>query len=186
MMRWALALATALPCLVTPACHSTPRSTRLRVEDFEFVATEMAARLHASSLLDGRGPDSPPIIAALTKVENLSSDILSDGEKWYLMDRVFDSDSIDALRRSRNIRFVIPAEKLRLLNKALAPDEQTAARRAPTHTITARLRSLERSAGRDRTDLYDCQFTMTDLAGGEIVWTDSVALKRVARGRAYN
>ncbi len=168
------------------ACASPPRTTRLQVVDFEDIAIEMASKLKASAFLQDRSPDAPTMVIAVNKVENLSSDILSDGEKWYLMDRVIDSRAITALRESHNIRLVIPAEKLRLLNRTLDSDEQAGALRSPTHTMTARLLSLSRSAGLDRTELYDCQFILTDLAGGEIVWTENVAIKRVARGKAYN
>ena len=180
-----LLLASFLTALIA-ACAAPSKSTRLTVEDFEDVAVEMAASLRQSAFLAGRGPASPPLVIAVSKVENLSSDILSDGEKWYLMDRVIDSHAIDALREADNIRFVIPAEKLRLLNKTLEPQEQAGAARNPTHTMTARLLSLTRTASQDRTELYDCQFTLTDLATGEIVWTDNIAIKRIARGKAYN
>lgn len=167
------------------ACAAPPRSTRLQVEDFEDIAIEMAAKLRDSRFLAGRGPDSPRLTIAISKVENLSSDILSEGEKWYLVDRVFHSDAIDDLRETENIRFVIPAEKLRLLNRERSPDEQVAAERAPTHALTARLRSLARTAARDRTDFYDAEFTIVDLETGENVWMEAVAIKRIARGRSY-
>ena len=182
----ALSLLASLFAAIVTACAAPPKTTRLQVEDFEDVAIEMAASLRASPFLAGRGPQSPRMVIAVSKVENLSSDILSDGEKWYLMDRVIDSAAINALRNSDNIRFVIPAEKLRLLNQKLEPDQQAGADRDPTHTMTARLLSLVRTAGKDRTDLYYCQFTLTDLASGEIVWTDNFAIKRIARGKAYN
>lgn len=184
--RSALPLLASLLAALVAACAAPPRTTRLKVEDFEDVAIEMAASLQRSPILAHRSPDSPQMIIAVSKVENLSSDILSDGEKWYLMDRVIDSRAIEALRESDNIRFVIPAEKLRLLNRTLDPDEQAGADRNPTHTMTARLLSLVRTAGADRTDLYDCQFTLTALPSGEIVWTDNFAIKRIARGKAYN
>lgn len=180
-----LLLASILAAIVG-ACAAPSKSTRLKVEDFEDVAAEMAASLRQSSFLANRGPDSSPMVIAVSKVENLSTDILSDGEKWYLMDRVIDSRAIDALRAADNIRFVIPAEKLRLLNKTLEPQDQAGASRNPTHTMTARLLSLTRTSSQDRTELYDCQFTLTDLATGEVVWTDNIAIKRVARGKAYN
>lgn len=179
-------LVAAILATAATGCASPSRTTRLQVEDFEIVAIEMADKLRASDFLRDRGPHSPQVVVAVSKVENLSSDILSEGEKWYLMDRVIDSRAIDALRTDEGIRFVIPAEKLRLLNRSLPPEEQAAALRSPTHAMTARLLSLARTAGPDRTDLYDCQFTLTDLSDGQIVWTDNIAIKRVARGRAYN
>jgi hypothetical protein len=184
--RWfTVALAGAL--LLTSACAApAPRTSRLTVSDFEFVSSEMSAKLAASSLLEGRTPGYAPMTVAVSKVENFSTDILSEGEKWYLVDSVLDSESMRALRDERNIRFVIPAEKLTLLRKTLGPEEQVAAQRSPTHTLTARIRSVTRAASLDRTDLYSCEFSMVLLDTGEIVWSDSVLLKRIARGRSYN
>lgn len=184
--RWftvALAGAAALACsCATPA----PRTSRLTVSDFEFVSSEMSAKLAASPLLKGRTPGHAPMTVAVSKVENFSTDILSEGEKWYLVDSVLDSDSMRALRDERNIRFVIPAEKLALFRKTLGPEEEVASQRSPSHTLTARIRSVTRAASLDRTDLYACEFSMVELDTGAIVWSDSVLLKRIARGRSYN
>ena len=169
------------------ACAATPPATsRLAAGDFELVSTELAAKLAASDFLKDRTPDSAPITIAVSKVENLTTDLLSEGEKWYLVDSAVDSLAMNQLRTSKNITFVIPAEKLAELRKTLGPEQQVAAARAPTHTLTARMRSLTRAAGRDRTDVYDCEFSIVEIAGGEIAWSGSAALKRVARGRAYN
>lgn len=186
MTRASAWLALLLSALALSACAAPSRTTRLRVEDFEDVAIEMAAKLRASSFLAGRSPESPPLVVTLTKVENLSSDILSEGEKWYLVERVIDADAIADLRRSDNVRFVIPAEKLRLLRDAADADIPIAPERDPTHVMTARLTSLVRTASLDRTDLYDAEFRIVELATGEVVWSDHVALKRVARGKAYD
>lgn len=171
-----------------PACAASapPRTSRLAAEDFDLVSAELAAKLAASDFLGDRAPDSPIITVAVSKVENLSTDLLSEGEKWMLVDRALDSLAMKDLKNNKAIRFVIPAEKLEMLRRTLGPDEQVAADRAPTHTLTARLRSVTRTAGADRTDLYDCEFRIVEIASGEIVWSDSAALKRVARGKAYN
>lgn len=163
-----------------------PASSRLTAGDFEFVSSEMAAKLAASDWLAERGPDSPPMTIAVSKVENLTTDLISEGEKWYLVDTVLDSESMKALKALRNIRFVIPAEKLVLLRKTLGPEEDVAQQRSPTHTLAARMVSVTRAAGRDRTDLYNCEFRIVELASGELVWTDHAELKRIAAGRAYN
>jgi hypothetical protein len=168
------------------AASIQPKSSRLAADDFDLVSAELAAKLAASDFLDDRAPDSPVIIIAVSKVENLTTDLLSEGEKWYLVDRALDSLAMNDLKKTKAIRFVIPAEKLAMLRKTIGPDEQVAADRAPTHTLTARLRSVTRAAGADRTDLYDCEFRIVEITSGEIVWSDSAALKRIARGKAYN
>lgn len=169
-------------------CASTaaPQSSRLAADDFDMVSAELAAKLASSDFLDDRAPDSPPITIAVSKVENLTTDLLSEGEKWYMVDRALDSLAMNDLRKGKAIRFVIPAEKLAMLRKSLGPDRPVAEQRAPTHTLTARLRSVTRAAGADRTDLYDCEFRIVEIQSGEIVWSDSAALKRIARGKAYN
>lgn len=183
MLCCALAGAAVLACgCATPV----PASSRLTVSDFEFVSSEMSAKLAASPLLEGRTLQSEPMTVAVSKVENLSTDLLSEGEKWYLVDSVLDSDSMRALRDERNIRFVIPAEKLALFRKTLGPEAEVASQRSPSHTLTARIRSVTRAASLDRTDLYSCEFSMVELDTGAIVWSDSVLLKRIARGRSYN
>lgn len=184
-----LSLGSCLAVASLIACAATPRSSRLTTEDFTDFAVELSARLGQSDFLRSRGPDSPPMIVSVSRVENLSTDLLSEGERWYLMDRVIDSRTMDALARQKNIRFVIPAEKLELLRARLEAegrDVPIASGRAPTHAMTARLRSITRTAGRDRTDLYDFQAAITTLADGATVWTDTFAIKRIAAGRSYN
>lgn len=173
-----------LPAL--SGCQSPARTTRLQTRDFEDIAAEVASSLRGSEFILERGPHSPQMTIAVTKVENLTTDILSEGEKWYLIDRVMDSDAMATLQRERNIRFVIPAERLSEMRERdqwagpIAPD------RAPTHSMTAALRSVTRSAGTDRTDLYAAFYRITSIDSGETLWTGEFLLKRAAAGRAYN
>lgn len=165
-------------------CAAPSRTTRLETRDFEDIAFEVAQSLRASDFLRERSPDSAPMTVAIQKAENLSSDILSEGERWFLMNRVVQASSMRALADERAIRFVIPAENLRELRE-LTGDDQLAAGRAPTHTMTARLRSITRAAGLDRTDLYRAEYRITDLSTGETMWTGEFELKRAAVGRSY-
>lgn len=184
-----LAVGTGSCAQILAGCAAPPKSSRLTSDDFTEMAVELAAKLSQSDFLRDRTPDSRAMVIALNSVENLSTDLLSEGERWYLMDRTIDSRAFEVLGHERNIRFVIPAEKLDLLRGRLESEGRAApiaSDRTPTHAMTVKLRSITRTAGRDRTDLYDCQATITDLADGAIVWTDSFAIKRIAAGRSYN
>lgn len=157
----------------------------MQTRDFEDIASEMSAGLRASEFLRDRSPASPLIVVAVSKVDNLSSDIIAEGEKWRLMDSVIDSEAMRALRAERNIRFVIPAEKLRLL-RGSEGDGSIGVDRRPTHAMSAVIRSVTRTAGRDRTDLYIARYTITDINSGETAWEGEFLLKRAAVGKSYN
>ncbi len=167
----------------------TPRSTRLNVDDFEFMATGIADALRGSMVqgfLAERGPGSPEMVVAIQRVTDYSHDMLSDGEKWYLMAKV--RDALDhSLRTRKNIVFVIPADKIRDARKMGEIDDQNAfSSRAPTHVMDGTIRAVVRTTARDRTDAYLLDCELTALAGGEVVWSAQVEFKRWARGRAWD
>lgn len=167
------------------ACAS-PQSTRLRNEDLSATATEMAAKLQAAAFMQDRGPSSPPMIVAITKVENLTTDLIPSSEQWYLMAKVRDSLPIMNLRQQRHLYFVIPAEHLREgVDRGNLPVNFGYAR-APTHELAATFRSARRTASLDQTDAYLCEYRMTEIASGELVWSDTVQLKKSASGKAYD
>jgi hypothetical protein len=167
-------------------CASTqPQSTRLTADDLETITIEMAEKLRGSAFLRDRTPESPRIIVAIQKVENLSTDLISDSERWYLMERVASSTPIMALRQDRNIGFVLPAEKVQR-TREVTGDSEFAKGRAPTHEMAATLRTVTRAAGVDRTELYACEYRITTIATGEVAWTDSFEFKRAAVGKAYD
>jgi hypothetical protein len=180
------ALMLVVPLAVLPGCASSPpQSTRLTTDDLQTVTIEMAERLRGSDFLRDRTADSPRIIVAIQKVENLSMDIITEGERWYLLERVVGSNPIMSLRQSRNIGFVIPAERVQK-TREVTGDSEFARGRAPTHEMTATFRSVTRAAGLDRTDLYACEYRVTELASGKIAWTDVFEFKRAAAGKAYD
>ncbi len=162
----------------------------MTTEDYEYVAVDMADKLRAglveSSLLANRTGDTPPMVIAISKVTNLTSDLMSEGAKWYLMERVKSALPLSTLSRDKNIVFVIPAEHLRDAHRRGTVESDFAAERKPSHAMTATFTSVTRATGKDRTDLYYCEYTITDLKSGEMVWTDKVEFKRVAHGRAWD
>jgi hypothetical protein len=167
-------------------CAAPARSTRLETLDFESIVVEIAASLRASDFLSDRTPSSPEVLLTVQKPTNLTSDLLTEGEKWYLIDRVTHSFHIRDLARERRIRFIIPAERLENLKELIPDDREIGSERAPTHVMTAVLRNVTRAAGADRTDLYAAHYTITSIKTGETEWTGEYLLKRAAQGRSYN
>lgn len=165
-------------------CATPPRTTTLSGDDLDAMTAEMAQKLHAE-LFAGRTPDSPPMRIAIQRVENLTSDIIPVDEQWQIMARIRDAQPIIELGNQCNVRFVIPAEYLRA-SRTRAEEPGFAAQRAPTHEMTATFRSLVRATGLHRTDMYTCEFRITDLATGGLDWVGIFQFKRAAVGAAYN
>jgi hypothetical protein len=180
-----LALTPALTLSLT-GCASTPRSTSLTVDDLSTTATELSAKLAASNFMHDRTAESPRMVITLSKVENLSNDLIPSGEQWYMMARLRDSFPIGELRMKRNLVFVIPAEHLQAGRDADNFPANFAGSRQPTHEMTATFRSARRASGLDRTEGYDCEFRITDLTTGELCFAETVGFKRIAHGRSYD
>lgn len=176
----------ALGAATLSGCSSPPRSTELTTSDLDQTAAEMAAKLTSSRFLADRTPDSPKMVIAISKVENLSSDIITESEEWSLMQRVRMSLPIVQLGQQKNLVFVIPAEHLKAGMARGSFDEDFAKGRKPTHEMDATFRSATRSKGKDRTDAYLVEYRITDLHTGELVWDESFEFKRVARGLSYD
>lgn len=181
-----LALGAGLIAVEAGGCASAPRSSTLSVDDIEYTADELVHKLADSDWLRGRSDESPRVVIAIQKVENLSSDVIPEPDRWYIMTRLRASRPIETYRRLYNVAFVIPAEHLAASTAQSEAEREIGAGRRPTHELTATFRSATRSAGPDRTDAYQCECRVTDLASGELVWTDTVEFKKSAFGKAYD
>lgn len=180
-------IALALLC----GCRSSqPKSSIMTTDDYEHIAIEIAGKLQTQLGEEGpfaqRTPDSPPMVVSITKVTNLTSDIMSESAKWYLMERVASSIPFAQLAREKNVRFVIPADRLRAAKQRGTVDQDAGAERETSHLMTATFTSVTRATGKDRTDLYYCEYNITTRASGEIIWTDKVEFKRTAHGRSWD
>lgn len=164
---------------------AVPRSSRLAVADIEHTANELAARLGDSDWLNARTSESPRLVVAITKVENLSTDIIPEADRWYMMSSVRDSAGVEQLRRLRNMVFVVPMEHLGPAQQTDV-DREYANGRLPTHEMTATFRSATRAAGLARTDAYLCEMRITDLTSRELAWTGIVEFKKEGFGKAYD
>lgn len=185
---WAAAAITTVlwfaACAPGPA-HMQGESSTLAFEDITVTAKEMAEKLAASDFLKDRTAASPPVTITLSKVVNYTSDVIRDPERWYLMYRVLDSMPLRELRTQRNIKVVIPRERLDDL-RLVAGDPNLpplGEQRDPTHVLDATFRSVTYQTGKARTDAYYCQYRITDIRSGEVAWSDGFEFKRAALGR---
>ena len=151
----------------------------------------MAQSLTASNFLSQRGPDAPPIAIVVDHVENLSSDLLTEAEQWMLVARVRAALPLRTLADARNVRFLIPPERWRMLVEGgyVARDETERSSRRATHVMSAVLRSMRRAgAAHDgdmtdlRADIYVFAFQIMALPSRELVWSDAFEFRREARG----
>lgn len=182
--RWMLCLAMAGGlggCAGSPA-----RSTRLTDTDLTEFSHEMALRLRESDWMRERDERSQRMVVTINKVENLTTDLLSRGEQWAFVARVRSAEALVGLGRQKNFAVVMPVEHLQEGKDRGNLPEDFAANRAPTHEMSATLRSATRSGGGQRTDVYLCEFRATRLADGVLEWTDTFEIKRAAVGLSYD
>lgn len=177
-------LAILCAALVLGGCQSAPKTESFQGDDLQFTAAQAAALLQASPFLAERNASSPKAAIATRRAEVVARLQLTEGERWFLVDKVASSVSIEALR-DRNISFVIPEEKARA---AAAKDPLTAfpPERRPTHVLTASIKAANRSDQDAHTAYYLVEYKITSLSGGELVWSDTVEFKRQASGKTYN
>ncbi len=161
-------------------------SSRLSNEDFVEFAAAAGESLRASYQVRERDGESADWLVALTDPVNLSSDVISEAERWSIMERLKGSMPLASLREERNIRFVIPREVADRV-EGIESDWQLAMQgREPTHALEATIRSVTRRADEQRADFYAFQMSIVDAASGEVVWSDDLLLKRAAVGRAWD
>jgi hypothetical protein len=167
-------------------CAGAARSTQLTNADLDDTTAVMSQKLAGSRLLAERTAQSPRMVVAIAKVENLSSDLIPESEQWMLMERVKGSQPIIQLGKEKNVAFVIPAEHLSAARRAGTLPEEAALARNPTHEMTATFRSGTRMMGMNRTDAYFVEYRITDLSTGTLEWDETFEFKRAASGIAYD
>lgn len=169
-------------------CAEPARTTRLTVADFQEMAGLMAESLMRSEALAARGPESEPWVVSMERMQNLSSDVMTESEQWLIMARLRNATPLAQLWHDKNVRFVLPPERARELreSEALAAEPMAPGRRAPTHTLSATIRSVTRATARARSDLYYCEFEVLELETGEPVWSDRFEIQREALGHVWN
>lgn len=180
-----------LMVLCFTACVPKPvgESTRLTIEDIDTMTAEMAHSLLTSDAIASRTPDSSPWTVSIDKVLNLSDEVMTVNEQWSIMAQVRGAAPIQVLWEEKQVRFVIPPERvIALRNSEYGTDfnEGFAQDRGVTHTMTATFRSVTRAQAKQRSDLYYCEFDLLDFATGEKVWSDRFEFKRQAKGHVWD
>ncbi len=175
--------------LVLTACTSTPTSTRLTQDDLDVTVNEMAASLSGSDFLAERTTDSPQIVIVTNKVQNLTDDIIPVAEQWMLVARVQSTLPIRAMSDQKNIKFVLPPERVAEMRLRGFEGEMPAGLE-PTHLMSATFMSSRRAGRRDkakitttRTNYYYLEYSITGLDDRQVIWTDAFEFKREAFGK---
>jgi len=170
-------------------CASQPQTSRIAIDDYQVMAQEMAQSLRQSRAFAQRTQMSQPWVVSFTKVTNLSSEVMTQGEQWGVIAKVRSAQPMSELWDEGRVMFVIPAQRAidsRDEMDAEMVDQRFGSERAVTHTITATFRSVTRADSTTRSDLYACTFEMIDLATGESVWVDEFEFKRQAQGHVWD
>lgn len=178
-------------CFLSACTPATARpTTRLTVDDFDAAAEAMAQSLLRSDALRERTPESEPWIVSIQNVLNLSSDVIPQREQWSVIAQLRGATPIRELRATKNIHFVLPAERVEALrqseNAVEFHDDAFASQRRPTHVMTATFRSATRAVEKARTDVYYMEFEILDLATSQPAWQDRFEFKREAKGAVWD
>jgi len=161
----------------------------LTLDDFDEMAQAMADSLKTSEAITTRGPSDEPWLVSIAAVENLTSEIVTESEKWPVMAKLRAAAPIRTLWDRYAIRFVIPPERRSSVIEGAGGDwafSSFGEDRAATHVMTGVLRSITRAGSEARTDLYQAEFLIVDLNRGEPVWTDQFTIKRTAEGHLWD
>lgn len=189
-MAPSLGLLSLFAMVLFVGCASTgARSTRMTVGDLNAMADAMAQSLARSDALRERTADSPLWVISIDKVLNLSSDVMTEAEQWFVIAKLRGSLPLQAMSKERNIRFVIPAEQTRKMRRDPNLDtrgDTFGSERKPTHQMTATFHSATRADATHRTELYYCEFVIIEFATAVPVWTDKFEYKRGAVGHVWD
>jgi hypothetical protein len=187
-MKWIALSVVGLALLA--GCQTTQTSV-MTADDISDTTAEMAASLKQSAFLRGRTPDSPKAVVLISKVENLTSDIIPVPEQWMIMAQIQGSMPLGSLRESQNVVFVLPPERIAAARRVGYQEEFGGGER-PTHLLSATFRSNTRFQRdgdgyvKSRVDLYLLGFELTEFGSRDIVWSDSFDFKREAVGDIKN
>ncbi len=185
-------LALLSVCLALTSCATTgaSRSSRMTTEDLTEMSEAMAQSLAQSDALRNRTPTSEPWVISIDRVQNLTTDIITESERWYVIQRLRSSLPIRAMSQQKNITFVIPKERLDAMRNDpkidVSTDPNFGTQRTPTHQMTAKFMGSERAIALARTDTYYCEFEIMNFATGVPEWTDRFEYKREAVGHIWD
>lgn len=182
---------TAAMLSVSAGCASTPtqRTTRLADADLTQAVLEVRGQLAESGFLESRSETSPEARLVIRRVENLSTDRISEAEQWSLVSRVLAAPGMQDLLRAKNITMQLPPEKVRLLERGGLTFGEFEQESWPTHMLEAQIASATRAGslvgGRDadvRKEYYLLSFVVEEIQSRQLVWQGTTELAREVKG----
>jgi len=186
--KWACVVLAGVT-LVGCAATRPNQTTRLALDDFDQMAQAMADSLKTSPAVTQRDPTDDPWLVSMAPLQNLTSEIVTESEKWAVLNELRSAAPIRTLWDGYAIRFVIPPERRSMVVADSGSDWDFARfgeAREATHVLTGTVRAIVRAGPAVRTDLYQAEFVLVDLKSGEPVWTDLFTIKRTAEGRLWD
>ncbi len=196
MMQARCIVTCVLVCIVAAAagsvtgCASAPgrgpgQTTALTVSDIDEVTASIIEQLVEKPVFQDRTEQTPELLITFANAINLSDDLIPDRQRWYLMLRVADAFTATAFAKQRNIVMIIPAERLRRLQRTVWTAQPVGDDRLPTHIITAEINNLQRGDARTRTDQYIFRFIVSELQTGTVLASARVQITRQAFGKIW-
>jgi hypothetical protein len=193
MRRWictrlsVIAVAGIVVLCGAAGCSSNqPQTTQTTLDDIDHVTARITEQLAGSDFLAERTSGSEPIVITCRKAENLTINQIKESELWMFVLKVQSAVNSTPLARSKRLEFQIPPEKLAMLRSRYP--EATSGVAAPTHVMTATIRSAPRFANdkggfaNARTDLYFFEYAIARASDGKQEWNGTVEFKRQALG----
>lgn len=163
------------------------KSSRLSVGDMRLIVDETVQSLAASDWVASRSADSPRATVTFGEMVNVSDDVITRSELWYLAQAVAgEVFGNRELRQGKNIVLVVPAERLDAARRRGSFDVPVGGDREVTHVMSCEIDTVARSEGDSRTDLYRAEYTLLNLGTAEIEWIGRVTFERRALGRSFN
>jgi hypothetical protein len=167
---------------------SKGETSRLQDDDLLVASNKMKDSLGSSDFLRDRTPASPRVVVVTDKVENLTDSIIPVGQQWATVLRVQNGLPMQQLSKQKNVKFVVPPERAAMAKGTGVEVADISQGLRPTHVLTASFTSSSRTA-QDKSgvinrkqDYYFLEFKLSDIQGGEIVWSNAFEFKREATG----
>lgn len=173
--------------LATGCAATLTATTRPSLGEMTGLTSEIVESIATAPAIEQRTVSSQPIVLSVDSVENRSSDVFTKAEQWYLMQsvarRVANPTGMGA---AKNIRFVLPPDAIRHIERRGSVWEGLATDRQPTHELTGYFSSITRAGAEDRRDFFEFAYQIVDLRTGQIVVDTAVDIEKSAAGRLFN
>lgn len=176
-MRLHAGVVCVMILILMVGCGPKVRTTTLTIGDLQEAKRELQAKLEHAPFLVERSADSPEWTITVDRMLNLSTDQLSEGDRAYLMNGIFEGNLRRSMRE-RNMKFVSSTDRVGDLGTVDSDNR---------YAFVGTLRSAgARGGGDGRVDLYRMEYELVSLRDREVVWTGAFEFKRYAPGIVFD